>query len=327
MSVEVRKVQRLGTSSLVVTLPKDWTRRFDLKPGDKIYLIDEGGSLRLVPAREQESVIPVVDATKIFDPSLVSTILHCLYVSNVDEAEIKVRDASSVILEVKKKASDFIGLEVYEEGNDLIKVKVLMDTEKIDLSSLIRLLGHNTLKSIELLERILRGEMRGAEDEIQILKKDFVRYQHAIIRYLMLRGPLGDNGIERHQVALITSYLGYVNDVIIDIIERFIEGSKIPSYNLSDVLGMLKDVIVNVMLNVISPSMKRLGPLCAQIEGLRLVIDERLRSSSEKKIVEMLARLHDVIRVLNIITCVLLCKTIVSKATWVKRGERGETSS
>jgi len=40
MSMEVRRVQRLGSSSLVITLPKEWTRRLGIKPGDQILLYD-----------------------------------------------------------------------------------------------------------------------------------------------------------------------------------------------------------------------------------------------------------------------------------------------
>jgi len=46
---EVRRVQRLGGSSLVITIPKQWARRMSIKPGDQVAIIDEGDALRIVP--------------------------------------------------------------------------------------------------------------------------------------------------------------------------------------------------------------------------------------------------------------------------------------
>jgi len=46
---EVRRVQRLGGSSLVITIPKQWARRMSIKPGDEVAVIDEGDALRITP--------------------------------------------------------------------------------------------------------------------------------------------------------------------------------------------------------------------------------------------------------------------------------------
>ncbi|MFP3260656.1 MAG: AbrB/MazE/SpoVT family DNA-binding domain-containing protein, partial [Sulfolobus sp.] len=47
--VETRKVQRLGSSSLFITLPKKWINKWGIKPGDKIIMeISDDGTLRLI---------------------------------------------------------------------------------------------------------------------------------------------------------------------------------------------------------------------------------------------------------------------------------------
>lgn len=37
--LQKRKIIKLGTSSLTVTLPKEWTRYFELKKGDAVEVI------------------------------------------------------------------------------------------------------------------------------------------------------------------------------------------------------------------------------------------------------------------------------------------------
>ena len=47
---EYRKVQKVGHSTLSVSLPSDWAKRFNLRKGSPIYFYEEGdGSLRLHP--------------------------------------------------------------------------------------------------------------------------------------------------------------------------------------------------------------------------------------------------------------------------------------
>jgi len=53
---DLRRVQRLGGSSLVVTIPKQWARKIGLTPGDQVAIIDEGSSLRIVPVALSGSV-------------------------------------------------------------------------------------------------------------------------------------------------------------------------------------------------------------------------------------------------------------------------------
>ncbi len=318
MRSETRKVQRLGTSSLVITIPKEWVKRFKLKPGDKLNIIDEGNSLRIVPSDEKsKAALPLLDLTKMPEPSLLPKILHCLYVSGVDEALIKLKEPSKEVLEAKKKALDFIGMEIYEEREDLLKVKVLIDSGKVDIPTIIKLIGYNSVKAIEIIERAIKEGITDIDDEVQIIKKDFVRYQHAIIRYLMVKYPLGTDNVESYQTALATSYLGFINDVLINILDNIKDLKKGLSKRVLEVLEPLKELIMEVASNIASPSLKRLGPLCLRISLYESLIDDLLKEDISKDSLKIIARLIDVARVLNIIACVLLCKIIMAKAEWV----------
>jgi bifunctional DNA-binding transcriptional regulator/antitoxin component of YhaV-PrlF toxin-antitoxin module len=47
-----RSVINLGQGSYVITLPKDWIRYFDIKPGDRLEIISNG-ELRILPPKRQ----------------------------------------------------------------------------------------------------------------------------------------------------------------------------------------------------------------------------------------------------------------------------------
>lgn len=54
--MEIRKIQKLGTTSLIVTLPKTWVNRLGIKPGDSVYLVERENELRIIPFKGDEEV-------------------------------------------------------------------------------------------------------------------------------------------------------------------------------------------------------------------------------------------------------------------------------
>jgi len=56
-----RKVQRLGASSLIVTLPKEWARRNGVDVGDTVSLIDAGDRLILLPGGSNKDIVVKFD--------------------------------------------------------------------------------------------------------------------------------------------------------------------------------------------------------------------------------------------------------------------------
>ena len=53
--MEARKVQRVGYSTLTVSLPRDWVGDVRLKPGDIVSIKrEDDGSLKLIPGMERK---------------------------------------------------------------------------------------------------------------------------------------------------------------------------------------------------------------------------------------------------------------------------------
>ncbi len=51
VQISKRRIQKLGGSSLIVTLPKPWIRKYNLSPGDEVLVVDEGSHLRILPSK------------------------------------------------------------------------------------------------------------------------------------------------------------------------------------------------------------------------------------------------------------------------------------
>ncbi|MBS7660132.1 AbrB/MazE/SpoVT family DNA-binding domain-containing protein, partial [Candidatus Bathyarchaeota archaeon] len=66
--MESRKIQKVGYSTLTVSLPSEWIKRSNIKQGDIVFIFQESdGTLKIVPAQlaqkeEAEEHIINVDA-------------------------------------------------------------------------------------------------------------------------------------------------------------------------------------------------------------------------------------------------------------------------
>src|SRR6266566_317294 len=66
--MEARKVQKVGYSTLIVSLPKDWVEEVGLKQGDIVsFRRESDGGITVYPGltRERESFRYIVDPTKV----------------------------------------------------------------------------------------------------------------------------------------------------------------------------------------------------------------------------------------------------------------------
>ena len=79
MKVETRKVQQVGHSTLMVSLPKEWVIATGLSQGDILTLQqDDDGSLHILPvgvSEKREIVKSIVDADKCEGHSLLTRII------------------------------------------------------------------------------------------------------------------------------------------------------------------------------------------------------------------------------------------------------------
>lgn len=177
--VETRKVQRLGSSSLFITLPKKWINKWGVKPGDKIIIeISEDGGLRLVAEKvkntyTKKSIKIDVDNYK---QSIVNAI-PSLYILGYDEMlfttkkNLDPKEVENVITLSK----NLVGIEVAENNNNLIRLDCLLDTEKlasaIALSILSKYIGfpldtEELLKEAEEVRERIRGLMSQTREEL-----------------------------------------------------------------------------------------------------------------------------------------------------------------
>ncbi|MEB3847188.1 MAG: AbrB/MazE/SpoVT family DNA-binding domain-containing protein, partial [Desulfurococcales archaeon] len=105
-SSEERRVQRLGTSSLIVTLPKKWVKRVGLKPGDTVIVELKDHYLIIKPKNFEDEISTFELSVDNIPEDTLLKIIKCLYFINykkivVDLNRLKATTVNKLILTLR----------------------------------------------------------------------------------------------------------------------------------------------------------------------------------------------------------------------------------
>lgn len=146
--MESRKVQRVGYSTLSVSLPKDWVRDTGVKQGDLvIFLPEKDGSLKLMPSalveHKAEPKEFVINADLCDEPRMLERVVVGNYVLGRDIIRIvsSKRILSEHVEEVRSIISRLIGLGIVEETPNEIVLQCSIDPMKFHIATLLRRLS------------------------------------------------------------------------------------------------------------------------------------------------------------------------------------------
>jgi len=191
--METRKVQRLGPSTLAMTLPAEWARSNDVEKGDEVSIRTGGkGTLTVLPesAGEEESEA-VVHADNL-DARAVERAIVAQYVlgRRVIYVESDGTLSSDQINAVYNAETQLMGLGVIEETPESIAIRCSVDPEDFTLDNLLERLEstgstmrEEAVKALahgnpDLAQRALNRERQANKIFVLMLRLTFTAYRN-----------------------------------------------------------------------------------------------------------------------------------------------------
>jgi phosphate uptake regulator len=192
--METRKVQRLGPSTLAMTLPAEWASEHDVEKGDEVSLRMGGkGTLTVMPesasAEESEAIVHADD----LDANAVERAIVAQYVLGRRVIRVEQREGaldSEAINAVYGAETQLMGLGVIEETPESIAIRCSVDPEDFTLDSLLERLEstgstmrNEAVKALahgnpDLAERALNRERQANKIFVLLLRLIFTAYQN-----------------------------------------------------------------------------------------------------------------------------------------------------
>ena len=184
---EARKLQRLGNTTLVVSIPKKWADRYRLKRGDMVYVdIDESGYLKVIPQdiRHEGSTqnTYTIEIDQEINSNLIERLITSCYILGYDRITIKVIKGkiNGQILEgVRRTISEHTGVGILEQNEKSIILQCFIDVKRFPMNKLMKRIMDNVLSVIDLL-------MRTVEEKNPTLLKDLKNIKTEIDRFFCL---------------------------------------------------------------------------------------------------------------------------------------------
>jgi phosphate uptake regulator len=151
--MEQRKIQKVGRSTLSVSLPKNWVNQIGLDPGDLVYIERcRDSTLRLfsskqLRAREAEIAKEYfLDCDQITETKLLERLIVGCYMMGFDVIQITSSDriTGTQISEIRRIVQRLVGANIIEMTRKEVVLQCFIDASKLNVSSLIQRLSSIT---------------------------------------------------------------------------------------------------------------------------------------------------------------------------------------
>jgi phosphate uptake regulator len=185
-------VQRVGYSTLTVSLPRDWVEDVKLKAGDIVSIKrEDDGSLKLVPGTEHkrdEIKNCVVNADLCNSNHLLTRVITANYILGHDTIQIIAKDElkKNHLNEIRATTQRLTGLSVVEQTIKQITLQSFVDPTRFPIYGLIRRLHIIITSMIDVSIKALVERRPELASEVTHMEEESDRIYWLIVRQLLL---------------------------------------------------------------------------------------------------------------------------------------------
>ncbi len=154
-----RKVQRLGTSSLIITLPREWARAHGLKAGSMVSIVEDGDKLVVIPHVNGKPLTASFSLKHINICKHLGRIAFCAYLSGLDGLTFySARPVRPDLVDRVSRISKVLNTDnVRVFMNSMYEVNVSIEDYKDDIVSSLAMYGRQLAAAFMRLSEHMSG--------------------------------------------------------------------------------------------------------------------------------------------------------------------------
>ncbi|MGQ4876072.1 MAG: PhoU domain-containing protein [Promethearchaeia archaeon] len=197
--MNIRRVQKTGGSSYIISLPKEWIERHNIKAKDSIGILSQpDGNLLITPNTNSQEFIKekTIDVDDIDNTNFLFRLLIGAYIMGYKIIKIKT---SKINFEIgireciERFISMAIGLEIIEETNQYFFIKDLLNPKEMPFEKtikrmyiLVQSMHEDAVKALETGNKSLAYKVIKRDDQVDKLNWLIERQSHIVLRDIIL---------------------------------------------------------------------------------------------------------------------------------------------
>lgn len=215
---EVRRIQRFGKSTLMVSLPAGWVRSMKLSPGDSVSIdLMEDGSLRIMPlymSQKREEKLLQIKVSRNSSEVLLARSVVAGYLLGADVIVVDAMDgvlSETHLKTVRDLVKELLGAEILEHTPSKVSIQILIDPSKYSALNLLNRLLNRVKFMIQHLQIAVIDNKPYLLREIEEIEKEVDRLHALAIRQFLQ--AQNDRSLGKYlgiKTSLIPEYRGIV---------------------------------------------------------------------------------------------------------------------
>ena len=282
---ELRKVQKVGYSTLSVSIPKEFAREMNLAPGDSLLFREEAdGTLRLIPTKKaKESGRATIRAEQAGGDEMLTKLIVGSYALGYDTIEVVGKEPldQMTVDRVVGTIKRLRGLEVVESDARHIVAQSFIDPTRFPVDSLVKRLQILVSQSLEYVMDALDLKQTGSLNEVRRVQAEIDELYWLILRQLLValnrRELASEIGIESPLHAsgdrVSAKTLDEIGSIIQDVAEELVrlrgQGTRMDTKVAASIMRLAAkagEAFNTTVESLLTPDIKLVGRSVALVE-------------------------------------------------------------
>ncbi|MCZ7403120.1 MAG: AbrB/MazE/SpoVT family DNA-binding domain-containing protein [Candidatus Methanoperedens sp.] len=249
-NMDARKVYVSGGSTYVISLPKKWVKKTNLKAGDSLMVTEHGSSLMIETSIiENESRTKEIKISQITSSDALERLLIAFYLVGYDTIKIKLdrKDHLSYRDIIRKIMDYLIGVEIVEDTNEEMTLEIMLDYKRMSTKQILQRMFSIDRSMILDFGKALKNMDIGLAKDIIAREKEIDRLYFLVVRQLK-------SAVEYQQIAEklgIESQrdcLGY--RIVVKVLERIADHIENMAKSYIQLSGIQKEANLNDFIDI-----------------------------------------------------------------------------
>jgi len=187
-----RKTILHGPSTLTISLPSKWVKKFNVQKGDELDVEEKGNEIHIrTETTKKTKEKKVIDCKN--NQRLGKSILTALYLQGYEEIEIRFEN-SSYLRTIKNLLSrDLVGFEIIRQTSNSCTIKDLAKTDQEEFKNILKSLWILLLDLSKESYEALKENDKERLETIQVVDSSINKFTNYCLRILSTSNAPGEN--------------------------------------------------------------------------------------------------------------------------------------